>query len=109
VTGSAPLLTVGVVGPTVDGSVLLTPAGDIDLATVDHLRETALAALAEHGPKVLEIDLTGVSFMDLSGVTALLNIRTAALDVGTQVVLRHPRPIVHRILDLTDLLPLFDL
>lgn len=103
-----PLLAVAV-RPAVDGSLLLAVTGEIDLATVDRLRDTAFTALAERRPAVLVLDLAEVSFLDLSGVSALLAIRARASATGTRVVLCHPQPIVRRVLELTDLLPAFGL
>ena len=106
--GNAPLLDIGVVGPAGDGSVVIQPTGDIDLATVDRLRTAALSALAEYRPRLLVIDLNGVSFLDLSGVSALVEIRGRATAAGGRVTLRAPQPIVYRVLELTNVLGLFE-
>jgi anti-anti-sigma factor len=90
-----------------DGSVVLFATGDIDLATVGQFREAALAALVAHRPTLLVIDLGSVSFLDLAGVSALIEVHRRAAATGAAVVVRDPQPIVRRVLDLTGVLPTF--
>lgn len=51
------------------GIVLLT--GEMDLATAPEL-DSAIGALCEAGTEQIEIDLTGLSFIDCSGLRSLL-------------------------------------
>ncbi|MGR6317689.1 STAS domain-containing protein [Micromonospora soli] len=80
------------------GRVVLTPAGDLDMAGAPRF-DRALDALVDR-PGLLEIvvDLGAVTFLDSTGVAALL--RGAAEAVGRGAVLRvtDPRPVVARVL-----------
>ena len=62
------------------GAVVVAPRGELDLATVDQLRER----LAEHeSATVLVLDLRGLTFMDSSGVALVLeHQRRAEADGG---------------------------
>lgn len=93
--GSAILLTVprgapdGVVAPRPS---LLWLVGEIDLVTVPGLTDDVRAALPDHltGPVVL--DLSRVTFMDLSGLRMLLRLQSELSVRGVRLVLRAPSP-----------------
>ena len=56
--------------------------GEIDIASASWLRETLLLAIGCHGPVVC-VDLRGVTFLDCSGISALLaTARRARLEGG---------------------------
>jgi anti-anti-sigma factor len=78
--------------------------GEVDLATAAALRERLLAVLHGPAPAVLDVDLAGVTFLDCTGVSALVAVRNAAVYAGRHVRVAHPQPIVRRVLDLTGLL-----
>ena len=71
--------------------------GDVDIATVPALR--SLLARAGHEAHVL-VDLSGVTFMDCSGLSALLQAR--AHHAG-RLALRAPPPSLRRILAALDI------
>lgn len=60
------------VGDGSDGGLVVTIAGEVDLSVVDEMREVILPALAD-APDVA-MDLSGVEFLDSSGITLLLEI-----------------------------------
>lgn len=74
--------------------------GEIDLLTAPLLRETGLAATRQHAASI-RFDLSGVTFMDLTGLEALLAIRRRAVRDGAQVRLVAPRRSVMRVLEAT--------
>ena len=80
--------------------------GEVDLATAQMLRDTLLDLLREHPSAVLNVDLSGVTFLDCTGIRALLSVHHAAGQVDCQMRVTGPRPIVHRTLDLTGVLSL---
>ena len=62
--------------------------GEIDIASASWLRETLLLAIRQHGP-ALHVDLHGVTFLDCSGINALLaTARRARLEDGRMRVIR---------------------
>jgi len=84
----------------------LTLAGEIDIATVEAVLGTAQACLAGPAP-VLEVDLGEVTFIDSSGLGALVQIRTAAADRGKTMDLTNVPAAVRRLLEVTGLHAVF--
>jgi anti-sigma B factor antagonist len=82
------------------GAVVVA-SGEIDIATAPTLREALLTASRASTRVVL--DLTGVTFLDSSGLAVLIQ----ALKSGDQEQevprLVGPRPLVRRVLDITRL------
>ena len=69
------------------GDVWLTVYGEIDVANVAEELERSLAAARELGPKRIVVDLDGLSFMDSTGLHALLLARRDARSVGCEIAL----------------------
>lgn len=75
--------------------------GDVDLATAPLLLSALLDAVRQHRPRVLELDLAGLTFLDARGVSALLRTHLVARELGCRLRLLRPRPHIRRVLDLT--------
>ncbi len=73
--------------------------GELDMATADGLAE-ALTAI----PGSLVIDLAGVTFMDSSGIAALVKTNNQLTDTGRRLVLTRPAPNVRKVLGIVGLL-----
>ena len=84
------------------GFTIARLAGEIDIATTPALRERLLSVL---GPDVrlLIIDLSGVSFCDVSGLAVLIGAQRRARGLGITVRLAAPRPQMARLLCVTGL------
>ncbi len=54
-------------------------------------------------PSKLVVDLTGVTFINAGGISALLRMRRRWQDAGGSFALRGARGIVRRVLEITDL------
>jgi anti-sigma B factor antagonist len=80
-------------------------SGEIDMSTVQRLQD---AALATGQPAGLTIDLSGVSFMDSSGLQALVEISARAEEHGGRLVLRSVPRSAQRLFDITGLRGLWD-
>ena len=81
--------------------------GDVDVATVDVLREAVLEQLRS-GPVLL--DLAAVTFMDSSGVRMLDRLRRACADDDLDLVVKDDLPpAVSRVLEITGMLPVLRL
>ena len=76
--------------------------GELDMATAPQLRELDDV----HGPLLL--DLNGVSFLDSTGLTALLTARDGALAAGGSLQLTGTSTAVVRLLDIAGLSGIFD-
>jgi anti-sigma B factor antagonist len=64
----------------IDGGVLVSVAGEIDLLTADELTEALAAAVARHA--LVVVDLTAVEFLSSSGLAALALAHRAAVTAG---------------------------
>jgi anti-anti-sigma factor len=83
--------------------ITMTVRGEIDLATAAQFRDAMTDHLA-HGPaNVMHLDLSGVSFMDSTGVQAILVVHRTARLLGGELVLARTSPQVARVLDLMGL------
>lgn len=85
----------------VDGASIIVIDGELDLASAPHLVE-ATAGLAEGRAPVI-LDLGSVTFVDSSGVRALLDVERIVGDKGRRLALFRPGVGVTRLLDLVDL------
>lgn len=89
-------------------AVCVTVVGELDLSNTEQLRENLLDALRAHRPKVLEVNLAGVSFIDSSAINALVRARNTALEMGCRVSLSALQPFVRRVLAVIGVLDLFE-
>ena len=64
------------------GQAILVLHGELDMATEAQLHDVAVAQLAVQGVAKLGLDLAGITFLDSTGVTALLDLRKQANDRG---------------------------
>ncbi|AUG81210.1 Anti-sigma factor antagonist [Kitasatospora sp. MMS16-BH015] len=75
--------------------------GDLDLDTAPALCRDLTAALPRHRQVVL--DLSGVDFMDCSGIGALVHAQNQADHLGVALEVRGAGPAVRRLIELTGL------
>jgi anti-anti-sigma factor len=83
------------------GYVLITVAGEIDIATAPQLRER-LTALAASG-RPLVVDLAQVSFLDAAGLGVLAGTAHRARARGTSLHVISARPQIRRLFAITGL------
>jgi anti-sigma B factor antagonist len=90
-------------------SVLSRPAvtiarleGELDIATTPALRKRLLNVFRP-GVRLLVIDLSGLSFCDVSALAVLIATQRRASRLGTTVRLAAPRPQVTKLLRITGL------
>src|SRR5580693_7180764 len=76
--------------------------GELDIATVPELRERLLSVLGP-GVRLLIIDLSGVSFCDVSALAVLIGTQRRARGQGITVRLAAPRPQLAKLLCVTGL------
>jgi anti-sigma B factor antagonist len=87
-----------------DGCAVLTVIGEVELEYADQLVETALATITTEAHQALHIDLSQVTFIDSTGLGALIRIRNAT---GDALALLNPSRQVIRLLELTGLSDIF--
>ncbi len=91
-----------------DEYVTLRLAGEVDLNTAQSMREAALDAMRRHGTN-LRIDLSGVTFLDSTGLEVMLATRRRASLEGGQLHLIDPTQAVMRVLEVTGIDHLFEI
>ncbi len=81
------------------GEAVVSVSGELDIATGEELRDRLSQVLAHHGDVV--VDLAGVTFLDCSGLRALLAVRQQAARAHARLRLRAVPAAVDRILRVT--------
>jgi anti-sigma B factor antagonist len=85
-----------------DGATTVAVAGEIDLATAPALRAALLAATGD-----LTVDLAAVSFMDSSGLGALVAAQKHTVGSGHRFSVRNETTLVERTMKLTGVYDFF--
>ncbi len=93
--------------PIADG-VVLTPSGEIDLARSPSMRAQVANAMKAK-PKRLVVDLSGVPYMDSSGVATLVEALQGTRKIGAKLVLCGLTPRVRSILEISRLDTVFSI
>ena len=84
-----------------DGVAVMALGGELDTATVPILREE-LATLEGNGVSTIVLDLRGLTFIDSSGLLALLEARRRAMSNGHRLVLSGASRAAQRLFELTE-------
>jgi anti-sigma B factor antagonist len=95
-----PLLSVQVTASGTARTVIL--AGELDLSVREQVEAVAERLMAQQ-PEMLILDLSGLSFIDSSGVEALLRIHRHAGARGVRLVIVRGPDHVHRVFSLCGL------
>lgn len=82
------------------GVVVIRLHGDLDMATAGELRQ-ALTRILGTAPGQLTIDLSGLEFVDSTGIGVLVGGLRRAEDQGCDFALRFPNGPVRKVLHLT--------
>ena len=89
--------------------VSVTGHGEVDMTTVHAFSHTLSTVLHQERPLHIDVNLAEVTFMDSSGINALMACRAEAAPTGCRITISHPRPMVHRVLTVTGVNQLFGL
>lgn len=89
-----------VVTESSDGAATVAPVGELDIATADRLSE-ALQALTLASGDRLVIDLSGVGFMDSTGLRILIAANRRATEGSYELVIVTGDSPAKRVLELT--------
>ena len=83
-----------------EGSLLVVARGELDLATAPELE----AALAErNGNEPVTIDLRGLTFLDSSGLRAILTLDRRLAETGGKLTLVRGAKAVHQVFEIAGL------
>jgi anti-anti-sigma factor len=83
--------------------VRVSPAGEVDIATADQLRQP-IAELLEAGYRRVVVDLRQVTFLDSTGVHTLIQCHERARDRGASMSIILGGPATRRVLDITGII-----
>src|SRR5256885_16593907 len=86
-----------------DGATRLVALGELDMSTI-HLLTDSLGAALDSNADAVVVDLAGVSYLDSTGVGALVQARNRAKALGGTLVVANPRPGGRQILQITGVL-----
>jgi anti-sigma B factor antagonist len=95
-------MLVAEVGDARDGYVTIHVRGEFDLAGVEAFTD-AIDAATGGGPVVVELDLSDVSFIDSSGVGAIVVAARTVATRGSAVRIGGRSPVVERVLEVSGL------
>jgi anti-sigma B factor antagonist len=86
-----------------DGIAVIAVVGELDLATAPELA-SALEAFVEDGPPELVLDLSGLSFMDSSGLAEFTKIQRRLRGQGRSLSLTAPQPNILKVFEISGLM-----
>jgi anti-sigma B factor antagonist len=87
---------------TLPGAVVVTPSGEIDRDTAPQLREILERAVRQVPGGLVEVEMGDVTFMDSSGIGALLAGHRLGGSIGATVRIRHCTRPVRSVLEMTN-------
>lgn len=88
---------------------VLTLEGDLAALNFEEFATPAVDALSDRSVRTLVLDLGGVSFIDSTGIGALVSLHGTAADVGAHLVLRNPTAQITALLHLIKMDTMFEL
>jgi anti-anti-sigma factor len=84
-------------------AVIVSVAGDIDVAAAGELRDTGLRAIKEADGRPVILDVAALTFTDSTGLGALVALNNAASETETTLLLRSVPPQMATLMRLTAL------
>lgn len=92
-----------------DGTLTVALRGEIDFVNSARVGGVIRAAVARQRPSAVRVEMSGVTFLDSSGIGALVTAMNAAREVQAAYRVEHPSPMVLDQLRITGLLEAFGL
>jgi stage II sporulation protein AA (anti-sigma F factor antagonist) len=86
------------------GVIVISPVGEVDVASADVLRDATRGAVAS-SPRGVVVDLAGITFCGSTGLVVLMDARRDADEAGVRFGTADGPPIVRRVLEITQLGP----
>lgn len=86
-----------------NGTVTVVLIGELDMDTARELN-CVLDGLIEQGPDEVILDFSGLSFIDSSGIAALISAQKQLNAQGRKLGVRSPSPLVVKVFEVTDLM-----
>lgn len=92
-----------------DGTAVVTVQGEIDFSNAGELAERLCGAVTEWSPEVVCVDLRDATFIDSTGLGALIEGYRAAVARQRRFIVVNPTPAFRRVLTVTGLDDFFGL
>jgi anti-sigma B factor antagonist len=92
-----------------DGMASVIVLGEIDFSNADDVAQGIRDAVTEWTPPTVRVDLKDATFIDSTGLGALIEGYRAAAEAQTRFLVVNPTPSFHRVLTVTGLCDLFGL
>jgi anti-sigma B factor antagonist len=105
VSGPAETFSAKVIG--LEGDSLLVLAGELDLATAPELAGV-IDQLVAQGPRDVALDLSGLSFIDSSGIAVLVDAQHRLTEQGRHLSIRAARRSALRVFEIAGLVEFLD-
>jgi anti-anti-sigma factor len=83
-----------------DGTATIVLIGDFDMSGAAHFWASVSEALGTRPPSIT-VEARGLTFIDSSGLAALIRAREAADEAGVAFRIREPSPMLRRIVEIT--------
>ncbi|WP_306210531.1 STAS domain-containing protein [Actinoplanes sp. RD1] len=90
-----------------DGTACVSVLGEIDYSNADEVAQGIRDALGKWSPERVQIDLGGATFIDSTGLGALIEGYRAATEAESRFVVVNPSDSFRRVLSVTGLSELF--
>jgi anti-anti-sigma factor len=81
-------------------AVTVAVSGDVDGDTAPVLRDRLVDVLEGQGNRSVSVDLSGMTFIDSSGLSVLVDMHRRAAERGADFVLRNARATTMRVFDI---------
>jgi anti-sigma B factor antagonist len=84
-------------------AVVLAVSGEVDLANASQLLDAGSDSFAQDSTRLVIVDLSDVTFMDSTALSALISLRNTAIRLTKQLQLRNVPQRVWQLLSITKL------
>jgi anti-sigma B factor antagonist len=84
-------------------TVIVKLKGEFDMSVEGLFAETVTEGVVHNGHSAVVLDLSGVTFLDSSGIGALIRARHEAVARGSRFVLLRPSAAVEKVLEISGL------
>ena len=92
-----------------DGTATVTVLGEIDFSNADEVSQSIRDAVTVWAPPTIEVDLKDATFIDSTGLGALIEGYRATIEGESRFVVVNPTKSFRRVLSVTGLCDLFGL
>jgi anti-sigma B factor antagonist len=104
-SASVDLLDIHVSDPSPDGEVVVRLDGEFDVSAEELFMRTVTLGIAQNGLSAVTVDLAGLTFVDSTGLHALLEVQRLAADRGARLVFTRVPLRIRRVMEISGVAP----